>query len=534
MKLERDLSELKALVIDDMGAMRNSLKAQLNQLRITDVDTASNPEDALDRVRSAKYDVILCDYNLNRASTGQQFLEFLRSQDILPAHTLFLMVTAEADYDAVASVSEFQPDDYLLKPFTSDSLRARLKRLLDKQGALQPIMNCLNSKDPAKAVQECDKLLETKWAIEAYRQKAAILLEMGRHAEAKAAYEAVLLQREDLAWAKLGLAKCHLASGNPGQANAIATELLEKNGNFIAVYDVLAEIAEKQEDKAAALDILKQASAVIPSPRRHRIVAEVAYQANDLETAKATYERVIKHTRGSMTEQSTDFLSLAQAHVDAGEPDKALQVLDTGTKSFGDTGVFAQVKASVKAQAHAALGEPELARKSLERARNLIRDPQGDLATVTMAKACLALGDHEEGLKLLSLAVRADEKNRKIVGFARKALVDSGLEAHIEDIVDPAKKEILAIVSEAAALMRKARFSEAFEKLKEAFDRAPDHVETLMAAAQLNLLWMSQNGYDEAYAQKASSYLDALDRLVPGNERAANFRRFLGELASRA
>jgi hypothetical protein len=55
-----------------------------------------------------------------------------------------------------------------------------------------------------------------------------------------------------------------------------------------------------------------------------------------------------------------------------------------------------------------------------------------------------------------------------------------------------------------------------------------------MAAAQLNLLWMSQNGYDDAYAQKASSYLDALDRLVPGNERAANFRRFLEDLASRA
>lgn len=532
--MERELSQLKALIIDDMGSMRNSLKTQLLQLRITDVDTASNADDALDRIRKASYDLILCDYNLNKATSGQHFLEFLRGQGILPAHTLFLMVTAEADYDAVASVSEFQPDDYLLKPFTSEALRARLARLLEKQGAIQPIMDFINAKNLPKALIECDKLLDTKWTVEAHRQKAAILLELGRPEESKEVYESVLQLRGDLGWAKLGLARCLLALGKIDEAKSVTGSLLEKNSNFVAAYDLMADIAEKQDDKSAALDILKQASSIVPSPRRHRIVAEAAYHANDLETARATYERVIKHTKGSMTEQSTDFLALAQAHVDAGEPEKALQVLDAGTKSFGDSGIYGQVKASVKAQAHVQLGEQDLAKKSLERAKNLIRDPQGDLATVSMAKACLVLGEQEEGIRLLSLAVKADENNKKIISFARKALVDSGLEAHVEDIVDPAKKEVLAIVSEAASLMRKAKFTEAFDKLDQAFARAPDHVETLMAAAQLNLLWMSQNGYEESYAQKAASCLDKVESLDPGTERTANFRRFLNDLASRS
>ncbi len=534
MELERELSRLKALIIDDMGSMRNSLKTQLLQLRITDVDTASNADDALDRIRKADYDLILCDYNLNKATSGQHFLEFLRGQGILPMHTLFLMVTAEADYDAVASISEFQPDDYLLKPFTSDALRARLSRLLERQSAIQPIMDYLNEKNLNKALIECDKLFDTKWGIEAHRQKAAILLELGRAEEAKEVYESVLRLREDLGWAKLGLAKCFLALGKIEEAKSVTSSVLEKYGNFVAAYDLMADIAEKQEDKTGALDILKHASSIVPSPRRHRIVAEAAYHANDLETAKTTYERVIKHTKGSMTEQSTDFLALAQAHVDSGEPEKALQVLDTGTKSFGDSGMYGQVKASVKAQAHIQLGEPELAKKSLDRARNLIRDPQGDLATVSMAKACLALGEQEEGIRLLSLAVKADENNKQIVAFVKKALTDSGLEAHVEDIVDPAKREVLAIVSEAASLMRKAKFLEAFDKLDQAFARAPNHVETLLAAAQLNLLWMSQNGFEDSYAEKAASYLDKVESIRPGTERTANFRRYLNDLASRS
>ena len=39
-----------------------------------------------------------------------------------------MMVTAERTYDRVMSAAELAPDDYLVKPFTEETLRLRLVR----------------------------------------------------------------------------------------------------------------------------------------------------------------------------------------------------------------------------------------------------------------------------------------------------------------------------------------------------------------------------------------------------------------------
>jgi len=112
-------SEMTALVIDDMSAQQTTLRGQLGMLGIGRVDVAGGIDDAVRQLRGKRYGLVLCDYHLNQKTDGQQLLEYLREQDLLPADCLFFMVTAESQYAKVAAVTEYRPDAYLLKPITA-------------------------------------------------------------------------------------------------------------------------------------------------------------------------------------------------------------------------------------------------------------------------------------------------------------------------------------------------------------------------------------------------------------------------------
>src|SRR4051794_23265985 len=112
-------ADLRSLLIEDLPAMRQNIRMQLGQLELAQIDQAATPDEAIRLVRQNQYNLVICDYNLNRETNGQQLLEFFRSQNLLPQSAMFIMVTAESDYALVASAAEFQPDAYLLKPLTA-------------------------------------------------------------------------------------------------------------------------------------------------------------------------------------------------------------------------------------------------------------------------------------------------------------------------------------------------------------------------------------------------------------------------------
>lgn len=423
------LANLRVLLIDDMSAMRSAIKAQLAEMEIVNVDQTGNAEDALRLLESRQeYDVIFCDYNLNRATSGQQLLEYLKSMELLPVRTIFIMVTAEAEYSAVVSAAEFQPDDYLLKPFTAVKIRSRLERLIDRRDALQSLLLRMARKDFVGAVAESDKLItaNSKWLMEALRRKGEALLRLGRHDEAIAAYASALAMRSDLGWAQLGVARAHFFAGRLDESKEIANDALEANSAFVSAYDLLAEIAEDSGNGELAIDLLEQASTVVPSVRRYRVLAEAAYRVSRFDIARSAFEKAIRKTKGSITAQASDYLILAQTHVEAGDPKLAFQVLGTGEEAFGDRGMFGRGQASIKAQAYLKEGDAASAKKMLVRAGNLLIEAGGNLETVLMGKALLASGEKEEGLKFMDIALQAGSGNRTIERIAKMALAEKG------------------------------------------------------------------------------------------------------------
>ena len=119
---------MKVMLIDDSKTMRNIQKKVLAQLGITDLPEAVDGADALSKVTAAAPDVILLDWNMPNLD-GMGFLKAFRAQN---KTTPVIMVTTEAEKGRVIEAIRAGVNNYLVKPFTSDALAARLKETMAK------------------------------------------------------------------------------------------------------------------------------------------------------------------------------------------------------------------------------------------------------------------------------------------------------------------------------------------------------------------------------------------------------------------
>lgn len=525
------LSTLNALIIDDMAVQQTTLRGQLTLLGIRSVDVAANADDAFRLVKSRKYGLILCDYNLNHRTDGQQLFEHLREQNLLPADCLFFMVTAESSYMSVASATEHHPDAYLLKPITASDIEERLKQLLDKREALLPISSCLAKDNLAGALSACETLLaqKSRWTMSVLQLKGQTLLKLARNDEAKAVYRQALEVRADLIWARLGLARAHKAAGQYHEARQLAQDIIdsregEKN---VAAYDVIAESLEAMGDPEGAMWTLRDAATVVPSARRQRIVGEAAYRNGDLDMARDALAKATKSSRGSIVAQPQDNLLLAQTLVDMGEASEALKVLGDAAGMLRSSPASSHVALAIQAQAEVSAGAPDKAARTLAKARETLRKGKADFATIALAKAEIMAGNEEAGMALLTSAISADHENLRIKQMISKALRDTGHEDKIDAVIESAAAGLQSKVADARKLLRDSKIDEAVGLIEAAVREYPENTGVLLQAAQINCMALRLNKQLRAdREERVRNYLTRLEKLLPGHDRVIAMRRY--------
>jgi len=527
-------SSLSALIIDDMAVQQSTLRGHLALLGISKVEAVSTPDDALRNLRSKKYNLVLCDYNLNAKTDGQQLFEYARDNQMLPPDTLFFMITAESSYASVAAATEQHPDAYLLKPITASDIEERLKAMLDKRDALLVINTKIAKDDLAGALAACDALLaqKSRWTMSVLQTKGSLLLKLGRHEEAKAIYRSALDVRSDLTWARLGLARAHKAAGQYHEAQQLARDIIDSRDGekTVAAYDVIAESLEAMGDPEGAMWVLRDAAQVVPSARRQRILGESAYRNGDLDTAKDALSKATKSSKGSVVAQPQDTLLLAQTLVDIGSPQDALKVITEGQTSFRNTPAFTSVALAVQAQAEVASGATEQAAKTLARARETLHKGKADFATVALAKAEIMNGNEEAGLKLLESAISADHENSRIKQMVGKALRDTGHEDKIETVVESAANGLQTKVADARKLLRDSKVEEAVAAIEHAVREYPENTGVLLQAAQINCMALRlKKDLDSQRIERIRTYLTRLEKLLPGHDRVNTMRRYFRE-----
>lgn len=534
MAIQTPYSGIQALIIDDMAVQQSTLRGHLSLLGMAKVDVASNAEDAARLIKQRKYGLILCDYNLNQKTDGQQLFEYLRDNAMLPPDCLFFMITAESSYASVASATEHHPDAYLLKPTTAAEIGDRLKVQLEKRAALLGITQKQGRDDLPGVLAECDKLLAAKnrWFMQALQIKGQTLLKLGKNDEAKAVYRWALEQRPELVWAQLGLARAHKAAGQFEEAKRQAQQIIqsregEKN---VAAYDVVAEALEAQGDAQAAMWVLRDAATVVPSARRQRIAGESAYRNGDLDSAKEFLQKANKATKGSVVAQQQDALLLAQTMVDKGETDDAVRLLQETAPAYRNSSTFGNVALAIQAQAEARAGKAEDAQKTLAKARATLRKGKADFSTVALAKAELMTGNVDAGLELLSSAVSADHENPRIKQLVSTTLRDTGHEDKVHEIVDARTAILEGQVKDARKLLRDSQIDDAVRAIEQAVQEYPENTGVLLQAAQINCMALRlKKEHNYSMIERVQGYLTRLEKLMPANDRVTMMRRYFRE-----
>ena len=115
---------MRALIVDDSKFLREYLKQHLQQLG-AECAEAGDGHQALEILRCVSgFDVMLVDVNMP-VMGGLECVRLLREQKLAPA-TKVMMVTTEADNSFIVQALEYGADEFLMKPFTAQSLREKL------------------------------------------------------------------------------------------------------------------------------------------------------------------------------------------------------------------------------------------------------------------------------------------------------------------------------------------------------------------------------------------------------------------------
>ncbi|MBT9550846.1 MAG: response regulator [Hydrogenophaga sp.] len=262
-----DLYDARALVIDGHPQSRSIIVNQLREAGVGFIVQCSRLVDARNKLEMGTYDVVISEQYFERENTtGQDLLDDLRRNQLLPFFTVFVMVTSEASYSKVAEAAESALDAYLLKPHTAAGLVERIRQARDRKQVLREIFTAIEAEQFNEAGELCKQHFEARkpYWLYAARIGAELMLRNGHMADAEKLYEAVV-QAKTLPWAKLGVARAQLEGGYPQRATTTLAGLIETEPGYTDAYDIMGRAQFELGNFKNALSTFKMATQLTPS-----------------------------------------------------------------------------------------------------------------------------------------------------------------------------------------------------------------------------------------------------------------------------
>lgn len=120
----------KILVVDDERAIRNTLKDILTYEKY-EVDEAVNASEALEKIQTSVYDVILCDIKMP-GMDGMELLDKIKEQ----SDAQVIMISGHGNIDTAVEAIRKGAYDYISKPLDLNRLLVTLRNALDRSRLL--------------------------------------------------------------------------------------------------------------------------------------------------------------------------------------------------------------------------------------------------------------------------------------------------------------------------------------------------------------------------------------------------------------
>ncbi len=323
----QDLSATSALVIDGSPNSKALLVNQLNEFGVGTVRQASRLSDARELLENMVFDFVLCEmYFQNEATTGQELLDDLRRNNLLPYSTVFIMVTGEATYTKVAEAAESALDGYLLKPHKASQLEERLFQSRLRKITLADIFQAIEEEKFSHAAELCQQRYDSRdlfW-LTAARVGAELMLRIGEYDKANALYAAIV-EAKTLPWAKLGVARALVGSGQLTHAVDALSALISEDPSNGDAYDVMGRAQLELGNMGEALQTYQMACNLTPnSITRMQNLANIMFSVGRLADAEKLLGRAALIGKDSKMFDPQSLVTLAFTRL-AGNDRKGLQ-----------------------------------------------------------------------------------------------------------------------------------------------------------------------------------------------------------------
>jgi two-component system chemotaxis response regulator CheY len=140
---------MPVLVVDDYTTMVRIIRNLLRQLGFADIDDAPDGAAALAKMHSKRYGLVICDWNME-PMTGFELLREMRADPEL-GETPFIMVTAESKTENVIAARKAGVNNYIVKPFNAQTLKAKIEAVFAKNEAKNEAKNDIKNDEPTAA-----------------------------------------------------------------------------------------------------------------------------------------------------------------------------------------------------------------------------------------------------------------------------------------------------------------------------------------------------------------------------------------------
>ncbi len=389
--IDRDIHLARALLIESNPLLRSVGAAQLRDTGVGHVTQAARVKDARLLLERERFDIVLCNREFEGSDySGQDLLDELRRERLLPHSTVFLMVTAQASYIQVMEAAESALDGFLVRPYTAAALGARLLEARNRKRELGDVLRALDAGENETALVRAVKRFQEKAPYWVYcgRLAAELLLTMERPADASKLFERLSQQFPDATWARLGLARALLALGDNGAARKTVAAALANDAGSADAHDLMGRLLVEQCDFDGALGEYRTAAELTPGCLlRAQHAGALAFYQGQADEALKWLERTLGMGVQSKLFDALTLLLLAVLRFDRGDAGGVAALreqLRRYRERWPDTGRLRRLEQIADTLGSLMSAQPEAALPALRELAARVKDDDFDLEAANL------------------------------------------------------------------------------------------------------------------------------------------------------
>lgn len=119
------------LIVDDQEKLLKLVILLMTRIGFPDVEGVTDGLQALERLRSRKYALVIADLDMEPLD-GLSLLREIRADDAL-MNTPFILTEASFDFEDINLAHQAGADAFILKPFDMAVLKSKLKQVINRK-----------------------------------------------------------------------------------------------------------------------------------------------------------------------------------------------------------------------------------------------------------------------------------------------------------------------------------------------------------------------------------------------------------------